>query len=131
MRKWSFLAVTLGFGALGVSVDNRKFCAIFGPKCTPKVSRRKPHFCSLFAPKLSHFCSKMVGSRYIFMFWRNFVPFGVENNLNLHREGHTQASGRHDDHRLLPFLDGDLLDVRDGGHDVLLSMKNYVFHDFR
>ena len=32
MRKWSFLALTLGFGALGVSVDNRKFCVIFGPK---------------------------------------------------------------------------------------------------
>ena len=86
MRKWSFLALTLNFGALGVSVDNRKFCAIFGPKCAPKVSRRKPHFCSLFAPKLSHFYSKIVGYHCIFMFWRNnanFVFFGVENNLNL------------------------------------------------
>ena len=64
-------------------VENRKFCPIFVAKSAPKGSCRKPLFCSLFAPKASHFYSKMVGSRCIFMFWRNFDFFGVENNLNL------------------------------------------------
>ena len=71
------------FWRTGVPVDNRRFGPIFVAKSAPKGSCRKPLFCSLFAPKLSHFGSKMVDFRCIFMFWRIFVFFGVENNLNL------------------------------------------------
>ena len=61
------------FWRTGVSIDNRRFCPSFVAKCAPKVSRRQPLFCSLFAPKLSHFYSKIFGYRCIFMCWRNFV----------------------------------------------------------
>ena len=61
------------FWRSGVSVDNRRFCPIFVAKSAPKGSCRKPLFCSLFAPKLSHFYSKIFGYRCIFMCWRNFV----------------------------------------------------------
>ena len=56
------------FWRTGVSVDNRKFCPIFVPKCAPKVPRRKPLFCSLFAPKLSHFYSEIIGYRFSLCF---------------------------------------------------------------
>ena len=55
------------FWRTGVSVDNRKFCSIFVAKSEPKGHVENHFFCSLFAPKFSHFYSKMVGSRCIFM----------------------------------------------------------------
>ena len=55
------------FWRTGVSVDNRKFCPIFVAKSAPKGFCRKPLFCSLFPPKVSHFYSKMIASRCIFV----------------------------------------------------------------